>query len=187
MGGIDKKESSRLLYIFTRDFGLVMAHTQGVRDLKSKLRFALQDFSYSSIDVVKGKNGWRVVNAQSQENLFHLASRRNADYAGAMIARIVRIVRRLVRGEEKNEQLFDEIVNTHHFLTNNTLTKDEVFYLEIIVVMRILNILGYWGTNSKLAHFLDGDSVEAGSLKKVEEVKAFALSEINKALKETQL
>ena len=187
MGGFDKNESSRVLYIFTRDFGLVLAHTQGVRDLKSKLRFALQDFSYSLIDMVRGKSGWRVVNARPRENIFYHTSQEGAHDAGLMIARVLKIVRRLVKGEEKNERLFDEIIKTHQFMRDTVFTKDEIFHLEIITVMRILNILGYWGKNEKFASFVENDILDSRSLKKIEELKPLALREISKALKETQL
>ena len=39
-------EAGKLLSIFTRDFGLVLANAQGIRLEKSKLRPFIQDYSF---------------------------------------------------------------------------------------------------------------------------------------------
>jgi DNA repair protein RecO (recombination protein O) len=43
-------EANKILTIYTREIGFVKALAQGVRLVKSKLRFALHDFSYTNID-----------------------------------------------------------------------------------------------------------------------------------------
>ncbi len=70
IGGTNVGEANKLLKIFTKDFGMITGSAQGIRHLKSKLRYSLQDFSYSSVSLVKGKEMWRVVNAERKENLF---------------------------------------------------------------------------------------------------------------------
>jgi len=102
LGGAPVGEASKILYIFTRDFGLVSAHTRSLRELKSKLRYGLQDFSYTHIDLIRGKGGWRVTSAIPIDNL-SLAPIR-IDYF-ELISRVFSLVRRLVKGEECNERL----------------------------------------------------------------------------------
>src|SRR5690349_10081885 len=57
-------EAGKLLYIFTKDHGLVMATAQGIRLEKSKLRYFIQDYSFGVYSFVKGKEYWRLTNAQ---------------------------------------------------------------------------------------------------------------------------
>ena len=58
-------EAGKLLSIFTRDFGLVLANAQGIRLEKSKLRPFIQDYSFGIFSLVKGKELWRLTSAQS--------------------------------------------------------------------------------------------------------------------------
>ena len=62
-------EAGKYYFIFTRDFGMILASAQGVRKISSKLRFVLQDFAYLKIDLVKGKDFWKVTNASKTNML----------------------------------------------------------------------------------------------------------------------
>ena len=75
LGSSPKGEDSKLLRLYTRELGLVYAHAQGVRKLSSKLRFTLQDFSLATVDLVRGREIWRVTTATPRP----VASRRPAD------------------------------------------------------------------------------------------------------------
>src|SRR3989344_5676480 len=63
-------EASRYMVLYTREFGLVRAAAQGLRELKSKLRYSLQPFSLSVVNLVHGRSGWRIVNARLAKNYF---------------------------------------------------------------------------------------------------------------------
>ena len=54
-------EANKQLDLLTRDFGLIRATAQGVRWLKSKLRYSLTDFSFTHASLVRGKEFWRVL------------------------------------------------------------------------------------------------------------------------------
>ncbi len=56
-------EAGKYYNIFTRDLGMVHASAQGVRKMSSKLRYVLQDFSYIKLDLVVGKNIFRITTA----------------------------------------------------------------------------------------------------------------------------
>ena len=62
-------EAGKYFSIFTRDLGLVTASAQGIRKMSSKLRFVLQDFSYVKIDLVSGRNIFRVTNVLKMDTL----------------------------------------------------------------------------------------------------------------------
>jgi len=187
LGGVDSGEANRYLYIFTKDLGLVGATAQGLRELKSKLRYSLQDFSYSYIELVDGKNGWRVVSAQSIDSYANILSNKGRQKNFTVIAKLCSLLKRLLNGEEENIRLFNEVITTFSFLKNETLTREDVFHTEIIAVMRILNHLGYWGENEILSPFLEGDMGDNNFTEQMSKIKSLAIREINKSLQETQL
>ena len=102
--------------MFTRNFGLILAQVQSIRNLKSKLRYSLQDLSYSNIDLVRGKGGWRIISARNKENIFHILNTSEHIVAMTMLSRIVILLRRLVKGEEENQQLFSDIMSLYDVL-----------------------------------------------------------------------
>ena len=95
-------ESGKFLLLFTRDFGMIGATAQGIRLGTSKLRYHIQDFDFSSISIVRGKEVWRITGAHELEHtkntIVHL--------------KILKFLKRLLHGEEKNEKLFEIIVLT---------------------------------------------------------------------------
>src|SRR5690349_11857408 len=56
-------EAGKMLSIFTRDLGLVLAAAQGIRLEKSKLRYSAQDYSFGTFSLVRGKEFWRLTNS----------------------------------------------------------------------------------------------------------------------------
>ncbi len=63
LGSRNRGEANRVFTILTREMGLIHAVAQGVRLNKSKLRYALTDYSYAKIDLVRGKEVWRITSA----------------------------------------------------------------------------------------------------------------------------
>lgn len=188
LGGYEKSEASKALYIFTRDFGLILASAQSIRALKSKLRYALQGLSYAYVDLVKGKGGWRVVNARDRGSFLKIKSDQDdARERCSVMARVSILLRRLLKGEEENKVLFDEVVQALSFLQKTPLNKKELFSAEVVIVMRILSALGYWGDNDALAPFVGSNALTQETIQALGEVRPIAIREINKSLKETQL
>src|SRR3989344_1359216 len=93
-------EASKFLYILTPDLGLVGVKAQGVRELKSKLRFHLQDFTHLELSLVRGKSGWRVTNAAS------LRPSIVNDTVAPTLKRVCSLIKLLCAGEDANETLF---------------------------------------------------------------------------------
>ena len=79
LGSRNYGEAGKYYSIFTRDLGMVYASAQGVRRMSSKLRFVLQDFAYLKIDLVQGKDFWRVTNA-SKTNLLEQLSKNSGTF-----------------------------------------------------------------------------------------------------------
>ena len=183
LGGINTKEADRYLDIFTRDFGLVRATAKSVREEKSKLRYSLQQFSHSDISLVRGREVWRVTGASIQENFYSIKHSREVRI---LLMRVAALMRRLLTGEEKNEDLFDATLEGFSFLTTTTLNKDEVTAVERILVLRVLYLLGYVSQEGAAGTYLgttfDPDTITTAI---PDEKNLTAL--INQALRETQL
>src|SRR3989338_10312575 len=106
-------EAGKYYHIFTRDLGLVRASASGVRKLSSKLRFVLSDYAYIKVDLVRGKDFWRITSASKTSVLDDVAKKENAY---KICANISRLLKRLLQGEDKNEELFADVLQGFEIL-----------------------------------------------------------------------
>jgi len=184
IGSRPQGEANKYLYIFTRDLGMVGASAQGVRLEKSKLRYHVQDFSYSIFSLVRGKEVWRMTSAADSAGLLS-AITSNERYFEIYV-KILSLLKRLLHGEEKHEALFDVCISGFTFLSDSEADEPFLRNFECLIVLRTLHLLGYIGKVKELEGFL---SIEwskeivgnAGSHKKR------IVEEINRALQESQL
>ena len=181
LGSNNFGETGKYYSIFTRDLGMIYASAQGVRKISSKLRFVLQDFSYLKIDFVKGKDFWRITSASKTNKLENLSDPKILE----VFSSISRLLKRLLAGEDPNRDLFLDLLNGLSVLEKAE-TKEELRNIEAIIVLRILNNLGYIGGNEILKDFIKSP-FEEELMYKVSENRTKILSQINKALKETHL
>ena len=182
LGSKNYGETGKYYAIFTRDLGMINASAQGVRKLSSKLRFVLQDFSYVKVDLVRGKDFWRITSASKTNKLENILKNSiNIE----IFANIGRLLKRLLAGEYPNKILFADLLNGLHFLEKS---KDivESQNIEIIIVLRILNNLGYIGENEMLKN-ITKSPYEDSLIFEASHSRNKILSEINKAIHETQL
>ena len=182
LGSRSHGESGRYYYIFTRDLGMVSASAQGVRKMSSKLRYVLQDFAYLKIDLVQGKNIFRITNA-SKTNVLENITKMPENFK--VFVNIVRLLKRLLAGVEPNENLFNDIV-TGLSILEKIESKEDLLNIEAIIVLRILNNLGYIGENEILGN-LTKSPFEGHLVFEVSKDRNKVLQHINKALKETHL
>ena len=182
MGSRNYGEAGKCYYIFTRDLGMVYASAQGVRKMSSKLRFVLQDFSYVKIDLVRGKDFWRITSASKTNKLENISEKPETL---EVFANISRLLKRLLAGEDANEKLFADLLNGLSILEKYE-TAGDLRNIEAIIVLRILHNLGYIGGTETLKTLVKSP-FEAELVLKVAENRAKILAEINKALQETHL
>jgi DNA repair protein RecO len=175
-------ETGKVFFIFTRDLGLLYASAAGIRKMSSKLRYVLQDFSYVRIDLIKGKDFWRITSASKTNQLEEVIKQKDSL---KVFARIAKLLRRLLPEQEANELLFKEV-----FIGLSALEKakneEEMFNIEILMVLRVLSNLGYIGENDSFEHLIKSP-FEEELFFEMSKNKLEAIREINKALKETQL
>ncbi len=182
LGSRNYGEAGKCYYLFTRDLGMIYASAQGVRKMSSKLRFILQDFTYIKVDLVQGKDFWRVTSASKTNQLEKLFQNPGTF---AVVSNIANLLKRLLAGVEKNEILFTDLVNSLAIL-EKTKKKEDLRNIEAIIVLRILNNLGYIGGHAVLQNLVKSP-FEENLIFEVSKSRAQVLSQINKALKETHL
>ena len=175
-------EAGKYYAIFTRDLGMIYASAQGVRKMSSKLRYVLQDFSYIKLDLVKGRDFWRLTSA-SKTNSLNTLTKKTRNFK--VLANIARLLKRLLAGEEANQSLFNDLVKGLHILEK---IEDEegIAHIEVILVLRILNNLGYVGGDINLDNLVQSP-FEYDLVFEVAKNRKEILQHINKALKETHL
>lgn len=183
LGGSMRGEGDRLLYCYTKAFGLVLAHAKSVREGRSKLRYALQTFAHVEIDLVSGKSGWRLISARPvnsfRDSWSHAEKRR-------ILARQAQLLRRLIQGEEQHEKLFDDVLFGVHFLHDLALDT----YLpeaELLMVVRLLDQLGYWGKKEMFAPLFKEGAWNHESLGYIRGARSLLLLEVNSSLQSSQL
>lgn len=184
LNSFDTGESNRFFYILTKDLGLLGVIAQGVRELKSKLRYSLNTLSHTHIDLVRGKEVWRATNTQ---NLRSFSSLLNDKEKIALYARLSFLLRRLMPGESAHERLFEEFLSGLDFLERETLNTEELRSFETLAVLRILKELGYWGEAKKFEEFLGETQWSREELLRFSQVRIEANTYINHALRESHL
>ena len=176
-------EANKILTIYTREMGLIRATVQGVRFHKSKLRFALQDFYYAKIDLVRGKDIWRVTSATNVDS-FPLA--RGDKQSILLIARVSKLLERLCGGEEANGKIFNDLIQALYLLDDDNISKESREALELHLVLRIMDSLGYIGESTMLADYLVSD-FNNDLTKNLLRERQSIIAHINKAINESQL
>lgn len=177
-------EVDRRYRILTRDLGVVTATAKGVRSLHSKLRYALQVYSYVDVVLVRGGGGWRVTNALPRVNIHRQLQERPA--CCAAFIRSMRLIERLVQGEERHEELFSLIEGAGVAFMSPEMSDVDASRIEVVLVLRLLRLLGYVGADPDLST-LAGSTWHPELLSEGERRRAEIVAVINQALQESHL
>lgn len=132
-------ESNRFYKIFTEELGLVGATAQSVRVGKSKLRYVLQDYGMVLVDLVRGKEVWRITSAIEEQSPMGVERKESK----VIFAHACMLISRLLQGEAQEENIFLDLHNLADFLTKKESIKDLRASVEVLFAMRSLAALGY--------------------------------------------
>ncbi len=179
----DSGEANRVLTLYTKEMGLVRVLAQGIRLNKSKLKFSLQLFSYAHIDLVRGKDFWRLTSARSINTFSKIGLNKDRTM---LVLRIFKLLERLNSVETQNDDIFEDLIFLLNFLNKEEITKENLEAVEINIVLRILKNLGYIG-NSKIAFKYTDNKLEDNNINNILIDRKVIVSHINKALSESQL
>ncbi|HEY4514226.1 MAG TPA: recombination protein O N-terminal domain-containing protein [Candidatus Paceibacterota bacterium] len=180
MGNWESGEADRVMHLFSRDFGLVAARAGALRREKSKMRYALTNYSRVEVSLIRGKNNWRLAGTRA----LHIPS--GSDPRGiTAFARIAELVTRLVTGEETNPYLFAALSEAH----NAFMQKDcgAAGTIELVCVARVLYSLGYISAEALKTALFTHTAYADVHLAEAETLRDKLLSSINRAIAETQL
>jgi len=137
----DAGEAGRVFSFFTKDFGRLEIAAQGVRHLKSKLRYGLTGFSFVRIAfVATGGEYWRLVDAEESAVLGSI--RASADKM-RYVSGVFSVLARLIQGQERDLDLWTELENFLLFLENNELAKEHIREKAVSTTLKAIALLGY--------------------------------------------
>lgn len=188
-------EADRNLLFYTKDFGMILAHATSVRHSKSKLRPHIAIGVSLSITLLRSKTRWKITEAK-EETCPPLAEVAGDGRRGKLapksagyktFTQILSVLKSLVHGEEKNESLFDSLLELHHYLCDSqTITEDveDLSAAECLAMIKILHALGYGEPKSEIA---DDAGFSSETFSKIKTHKKELVTGINKALHDTGL
>ena len=181
-------ESNRYLSLLTRDLGLVRAVARASREGRSKLRYALQTYARATISLVRGRETWRVVGAVSEGSALPGSSAETAQ-AREVVARVARLVERLIPGEGGDPVLFETVsrLASAVSIADERVTGEALASMECIAVLRILRSLGYLGDDAALETFHGEEMLSLDAAHEFTSLRPRAIARINAALRATHL
>ncbi len=168
--------------LLTKDLGLIYARAQGVRGVKSRLKGALQEFSYSTVAFVHGKAGWKITTAIPERNFF---TETKDTQVRKILAHISNTLIRLIPGEEKSPLIFSIIEKGFIQLVEGCFDSSSI---EVLILARLLHLLGYLASDTITALLFENYSDFSDPLLSHTTIhKTVIIRTINTGLKESQL
>jgi recombinational DNA repair protein (RecF pathway) len=135
------RESNKLAVLYTRDFGVIYVAAQSIRELSSKMKSHLHKLSLVDVDVVRGRDIWRLTGIHEVTSSLSFADTKWYP----LIDRFGSSLKRLCPGEEAHPEIWEDIQSLFAFLeSDNEFSKEDISFLEVILMSRTLNHLGYW-------------------------------------------
>ncbi len=147
-GSYDSNTADRSFLLFTKEAGMLYATARSVREERSKQRYALQECSHIRTTLVRGKTGWKIAGVEPIQNLYAIATTREAR---ALIRNCIRLLRRVIHGETLYSDVFKDVIDACSHVGHDSYTK-----LECVLSLRILHALGYIAPQISYEKFLHG-------------------------------
>ena len=141
-------EADMTILLFTKELGMILAVAKSVRSAKSKLRYSLQIGSVSKVDLVKGKQVWRVISATPIDRINILDTETRA-----VVAKAVRFVKRMVDKEKEERGIYSDLESLL-FSTKKGHSKEKLAEIELVFYLRSLFGLGYIANNTEFRDIL---------------------------------
>ena len=135
------RESNKLMVLYTEKFGLIYISIQSARELKSKMRFHLNIFSLVDVDLIQGRDIWKLTGIH--EYYSSLSFIDTSWYV--LVNKVSDFLLRLCKGEEVNNDIWTDFKMLYCMIQNiKDISKEDENRFEIILISRILYYLGYW-------------------------------------------
>jgi len=180
----DVGERDVLLSLFTREFGFVYAKATGVRTQSSRLRFTLQSMTLCFVSLVHGKTGWILTNASFVKSYYFDCE---SFEQRQTISKIISLIKRLYIGEEAHLDLFDFLKSHFDMLCFENFTIEQAKHLEIFIVFKMLEKLGYVENSEIVKPLLKADEYTVKIKEYVKEFQKQITPFINSAIRASGL
>lgn len=133
----DFGESSRMLTVFTGEYGLISVRARGVRKAKSKLASCTQPFCYSRFELCK-KSGdiYTLTGGSVREAFYGLAEDLEAFYAAGYMGKLLL---RVLQPDLPDPETLRLCLNSLYLLSNQ---KREVRYVKCVFLLKLACIQG---------------------------------------------
>lgn len=140
LGSWPHGESNRVYSLYTRAFGFLYAHGQGVRRLDNRNRYALTTGSLSSVTLVRGRDAWRITGAAAYFScpgwIEHIPAKVPLRGRAAF-----GLLQSYASREEPSEKLFTLLFDAH--TAHVTHGAQHGVAVELLTALRMLRLFGY--------------------------------------------
>ena len=147
-------EANKRVWLFTKELGLVVASVQGVRKPGAKLRSHLVDYTLVEVDLVKGRDVWRLVSAKVKINPFN---REYDELRARSYIRALGLVGRFCIEEGEELELFEHLKKVLETLKKPS---NNPQFFDAIVLWKILIMLGYLELEEELKNLFSTPLVD---------------------------
>ena len=171
--------------MLTEELGLVVANARSVRKSESKLASGLEDFSYGTFSLIRGKHSWKIIGSQPEHNLYR-ALGKDSDKRQAL-SRFLALTRRLVTGEETHKELFSLTQDFSSSLLVRPYQQKELLALESYAILRLLFELGYMNPRPEYEVLIKSERFDEETIRAITLMQKQILGDINMSLAQTQL
>ena len=138
LNSYDQGETDKVVTVFTKEYGMLRLFARGTRRASSKLNKFLNIFSYGRFGFVSGKDSWLLIDA---EDLGHFDKVFADQDKMKSFGKITRFLERFHKGEMRDPEVYDLILNSADFLGG--CDKKLLADFELQFYAKILAILGY--------------------------------------------
>ena len=138
--GLKFGDTSKIVTLYTKDYGKIKVIAKGIRKPKSRLAGTLETFFH--IHIVFYKKVTTEIYLLSQSEIMHPFQKITKDLSRyAFASGSLELLDKLITGEEPNPQLFELTLNTLSFMESCAPKSVEKSFL--FFVLRLADILGY--------------------------------------------
>ncbi|MFW6283682.1 MAG: DNA repair protein RecO [Minisyncoccales bacterium] len=131
------READYFFTIYTKKYGLISALGKSIRKINSKLRGGAQLFYFSEIEFIEGKNYKILIDSSSLNRFENILE--NVNRLG-VAHRISEVITNFIKGEEKDEALWNLILQSFKGLNNKKIDSKILFFF---FLWNFLSLLGY--------------------------------------------
>lgn len=136
----DVREADQVFSVFTEDFGKIKLLGKAIRKIKSKLRSGIDLFYLSEIEFIQGRNYKTLTDAAVVEK--HKNIRDNLQIM-EIAEKISKAADTLIKGQEKDERIFELLKETFKELNNYQLPATSYQLLYFYFFWTLVSLLGY--------------------------------------------